>query len=124
MMEKLSVVEGIAKQRYLRVSPRKLHKLAKQFVGKRVDEALSMLEHFPGKRTTILYKAIKSAAANARQKVAPDPLPDEELYIHQLKVDRALILKRWEFRARGRADIRRTRWSHLTVKVSNEEPGT
>ena len=107
-------METRAVSRHIRVSPRKARLVADLVRGKRVGEALGLLEHVPKKTARVLTKTLKSAVANAENTQRVDV---DRLYVKAITVDGGVTLKRFVPRAQGRATRVRKRSSHLTVVV-------
>jgi large subunit ribosomal protein L22 len=97
------------------VSPRKMRLLVDLVRGKRVDEALNILQFTPSPNAKIVSKTIKSAVANAENNFQMDT---GDLKIIAITADEARTLKRYRPRARGRANEILKRSSHITVVVS------
>lgn len=104
--------------RYIHVSPRKARRVAELIKGKHVDEALNILLMTPSKPARYIYKLLKCAIGNAENDYE---LSRDELYVANVIVNQGPMLKRWIARARGRADMRRRRTSHITVILESEE---
>ncbi len=104
-----------AKGRYLRISPLKLRKVIKSIKELSVKNALAALKLLPNKGAVMTYKVLHSARANFKDRF-PDQNADE-LKIVAIFADQGPTLRRMMPRARGRADILRKPYSHLTVKV-------
>ncbi|MFC1899732.1 50S ribosomal protein L22 [Chloroflexota bacterium] len=100
------------------VSPRKVRLLIDMVRGKKVDEALNMLQFMPTPTAKIVAKVVKSAVANAENnfQIAPEVLKIVRAY-----ADGAQSLKRFRPRSRGRASHILKRSSHITVIVSEVE---
>ncbi len=103
-------VRAIAK--YIRVSPRKIRLLMREIRGKRVEEALNLVNFAPQRGAPVLRKLINSAVANASQH--PD-VDVDNLLIKHIFADEGPTLKRFRPRAMGRATRIRRRTSHLTI---------
>ena len=75
-------MESVSRTRFIRISPRKLHLVCELIVGKKVDQALSILEFTPKKAARFVSKTLLSAIANARdqQNVDEDKLFGNILY--------------------------------------------
>ncbi len=106
-----------AKLRFARISPQKCRLVADQVRGKSVAEALQILEFSPKKASGIMKKVLESAVANAENNEGADV---DELKIDRVYVDEGPIMKRFQPRARGRADQILKRTSHITVRVADE----
>ncbi len=113
-------MEARAVVRYIWIPPRKLRQVADLVRGKDVTEALAILKFVPGKAAVPLAKVVSSAAANAEHN---KNLTRDELYIKSLLVDEGPMVKRYRPRARGRADVKRKRTSHITVVVAERKEG-
>jgi large subunit ribosomal protein L22 len=110
--------EAKAVARMLRVSPQKLNLLAQLIRGKKVDRALADLE-FSRKRIAFdVKKTLESAIANAENNHGLDV---DDLVVAEAFVGKALIMKRFSPRARGRAGRLEKPFSHLTIVVREVE---
>ena len=106
--------EAKAVARMLRVSPQKLNLLAQLIRGKKVDRALADLE-FSRKRISVeVRKALQSAIANAENNHSLDV---DDLVVAEAYVGKALIMKRFSPRARGRAGSIEKPFSNITIVV-------
>ncbi|MFY9139666.1 MAG: 50S ribosomal protein L22 [Thermacetogeniaceae bacterium] len=114
------MVEARAVARYIWISPRKVRLVADLVRGKSVEDALAILKYLPKRAAVPVAKVIKSAAANAENNYNLDR---DELYIRRIFVDEGPIIKRYRPRARGRADLKRRRTSHITVIVAERKEG-
>ena len=106
--------EAKAVVRMLRVSPQKLNLLAQLIRGKKVETALADLE-FSRKRISVeVRKALQSAIANAENNHSLDV---DDLVVAEAHVGKALVMKRFSPRARGRAGRIEKPFSNLTIVV-------
>ena len=104
--------------RMLRVSPQKLNLLAQLIRGKKVDTALADLE-FSRKRIAVeVRKALQSAIANAENNHALDI---DDLVVAEAYVGKAMVMKRFSPRARGRSGRIQKPFSNLTIVVREVE---
>ena len=110
-------MEVKASAKYMRISPRKVHKLVGAVKGKPVEAALNTLKFMPQKAAGILEKVIRSAVANADQNSEVDI---DLLVVRNVVADQGPTLKRWRARARGRATRILKRTSHITVILDEE----
>lgn len=110
-------MEGIAYQKYVRCSPKKLRRLAAPLKNKGVVEAESILKLAPSPSAMHIFKAIHSAASNLRSKMGVDAPEYSDLMITELRIDSAPVWKRLKLRARGRADLMLKHNSHIRVRV-------
>ncbi len=110
--------EAKAVARMLRVSPQKLNLLAQLIRGKKVDAALADLL-FSRKRIAVeVRKALESAIANAENNHSLDV---DDLVVAEAHVGKALVLKRFSPRARGRAGRIEKPFANLTIVVREVE---
>ncbi len=104
--------------RMLRVSPQKLNLLAQLIRGKKVETALADLE-FSRKRISVeVRKALESAIANAENN---HELDVDDLIVSEAYVGKAMVMKRFSPRARGRAGRIEKPFSNLTIIVREVE---
>lgn len=96
----------------------KVRLLADMVRGKRIDEALSLLQYTRTPKAKYLAKIVKSAVANAENNYQLDPA---DLKITKIYVDVAPSLRRYRPRSRGRANPIRKHSSHITVIVAEQE---
>ena len=110
--------EAKAVCRMLRVSPQKLNLLAQLIRGKRVDVALADLE-FSRKRIALdVRKTLQSAISNAENN---HDLDVDDLIVAEAHVGKALVMKRFSPRARGRAGRISKPFANLTIVVREVE---
>ncbi len=111
-------MEARAVARYVRIAPRKVRLVIDLVRGKKVDEALAILEFTTKRAAKVVKKLIHSAVANAEQN--PD-VDVDNLYIKRIYADEGPTLKRIRPRAVGRAYLIRKRTSHITVILDELE---
>jgi len=109
-------VKAIAKD--VGISPQKMRLVLNMVRGKKVDEALTILNFLPTPAAKATAKLIKSAAANAENNFQMSPA---ELRIRSIYCDKGHTLKRYRPQARGRISPLLKRSSNLTVLVVEEE---
>jgi large subunit ribosomal protein L22 len=100
--------------RFIRVSPRKARLVADLIRGKRVDEALAILQYSPQAAARLIEKVLRSAIANAEHN---HQVRSFEGFRVGVTVDGGPMLKRIQPRAMGRAYRILHRTSHLTVTL-------
>ena len=100
------------------VSPSKVRLLIDMVRGKKVDEALTILNFASTPTARVVAKVVKSAQANAENNFQMVP---SDLKIVNIFADKARTLKRFRPRARGRVSHILKRSSHITVVVAEEE---
>ena len=110
----LSDTEAKAICRNLRVSPQKLNLVAQLIRGKKVNAALADLEFSRKRISDDVRKTLESAIANAENNHSLDV---DDLVVAQAFVGKALVMKRFSPRARGRAGRIEKPFSHLTIIV-------
>lgn len=114
------MMEARAIAKYVRLSPRKVRQVVNLVSGKKVDEALAVLQFTPQRAADVVAKVVKSAVANAEHNYEANR---DDLVITKAYVDQGPVLKRWKARAYGRANLRKSRTSHITVVVSDGKEG-
>ena len=110
-------MEVRAVSKYVRISPRKVHKVIDAVKGKPVESGIQILKFMPQKAASILEKIVRSAVANADHNADIDI---DSLVIHNIIADQGPSLKRWKARARGRGTRILKRTSHITVILAEE----
>ena len=106
--------EAKAVARMLRVSPQKLNLLAQLIRGKKVATALADLEFSRKRIARDVRKCLESAIANAENN---HNLDVDDLVVKEAHVGKALVLKRFHARARGRGARILKPFSNLTIVV-------
>ncbi|WP_075216588.1 50S ribosomal protein L22 [Mongoliimonas terrestris] len=110
--------EAQAVTRNIRVSPQKLNLVAAMIRGKKVSTALADLT-FSRKRIAIdVKKTLMSAIANAENN---HDLDVDALVVKEAWVGKALVMKRFSPRARGRVGSIHKPFSNLTIVVREVE---
>src|SRR5271157_4457877 len=110
----LSDNEAMAVARMLRVSPQKLNLLAQLIRGKKVATALADLEFSRKRIAREVRKCLESAIANAENN---HDLDVDDLVVAEAHVGKALVLKRFSPRARGRMGKILKPFANLTIIV-------
>ncbi|NPA35617.1 MAG: 50S ribosomal protein L22 [Chlorobi bacterium] len=114
-----------AKLRNVPTSPRKMRLVADMIRGMEVNQALDVLKFSSKEASRRVEKLLLSAIANWKEKNEGVRLEDANLYVKEIYVDSARILKRLRPAPQGRAHRIRKRSNHVTLfvdsKVSNEE---
>jgi large subunit ribosomal protein L22 len=113
-------MESVARSKYLRMSARKMRRVADLVKGKMVTEAVDLLRFIPKRAAEPLSKTIRSAAANVIALEGSARIKAEDLRVTSIMIDGGPILKRFQAVSMGRAYRIRKRTCHLTVKVSDE----
>ena len=115
-------MEAIAKLRNVPTSPRKMRVVADLIRGERVNRALSLLKFEPKQGAARLEKLLLSAVSNWQQANEEVKLEDADLYIKEIHVDSARILKRLRPAPQGRAHRIRKRSNHVTLVIDSMNP--
>ena len=114
----LSETEAKAVARMLRVSPQKLNLLAQLIRGKKVDTALADLEFSRKRIARDVRKCLESAIANAENN---HDLDVDDLVVAEAHVGKALVIKRFTPRGRGRMGRIFKPFANLTIVVREVE---
>lgn len=96
-------------------APRKMRLVADLIRGKEVEEALQILKFNPKEASGRLEKLLLSAISNWQHKNEGADLESANLYIKEIRVDGAGMLKRLRPRAQGRATQIKKRSNHVTL---------
>lgn len=100
--------------RNLRVSPQKLNLVCASIRGKSAEAALAELTFSKRRIAQDVKKALQSAIANAENN---HDLDVDSLIVAEAYVGKALVMKRFRPRARGRVGKILKPFSHLTIVV-------
>ena len=114
----LSDTEAKAVARMLQVSPQKLNLLAGLIRGKKVATALADLEFSRKRIARDVRKCLESAIANAENN---HDLDVDDLVVAQAHVGKALVIKRFTPRGRGRVGRIFKPFANLTIVVRQVE---
>jgi large subunit ribosomal protein L22 len=114
----LSDSEAKAVARMLRVSPQKLNLLAQLIRGKKVAAALADLEFSRKRIARDVRKCLQSAIANAENN---HDLDVDDLVVAEAHVGKALVIKRFTPRGRGRMGRIFKPFANLTIVVREVE---
>ncbi|SBW10218.1 50S ribosomal subunit protein L22 [uncultured delta proteobacterium] len=106
------VMEAKAIAKFIRVSPRKTRIVAKNVVGRPVEDALNILKFTPQKGAEVIRAVMRSALANAEHNTGMNV---DALIVKEILVNEGPTWKRFMPRAQGRATSIRKRTSHVTV---------
>lgn len=110
-------MEAKAAARYVRIAPRKMRLVVDLIRGKKVGEAIAILNHTPNASSVVVEKVLKSAIANADHNYNMDV---DNLVVSQIFIDQGPTLKRFRPRAQGRATRIHKRTSHITVVITEK----
>lgn len=102
----------------IRTSPQKLGLVVDVIRGMKVDEALAQLTFMKKRVSNIVKAALTSAVANAENNHGLDI---DNLIVSEVWVGKALVMKRFRARARGRGVRILKPFSNLTIIVKEVE---
>ncbi len=112
---------AIAKLNNCPTSPRKMRIVADLVRGKSVDQALDIFRFSQKEASRKLEKLLLSAISNWQTKNKEANIEDANLYIHEIKVDSASMLKRIRTAPQGRAHRIRKRSNHVTIVLNTKD---
>lgn len=114
-------ITATARARDVRISPRKMRLVVDLIRGRKVEEALTILQSTDKKASPMIEKILRSAVANAIHLAGDDdkgpPVSVDDLVVRTAFVDGGAFLKRFRPRPMGRANRIRKRLSHVTIVV-------
>ena len=116
MEKNKNIVKAINKN--VRSSPRKINNLLKNIRGKKADIAIRDLTFARQRIALDIKKTVQSAVSNAENNNQYDI---DNLYISEAYVGKALVLKRFRPRAKGRASGIKKPYSHITIILSEKK---
>jgi large subunit ribosomal protein L22 len=114
-------MQATSRAKDIRISPRKMRLVVDLIRGRKVEDALVILQNTEKKAAPMVEKILRSAVANAlyvagNEATAPRVNVDD-LVVQTAFVDGAGFLKRFRPRPMGRANRIRKRSSHVTIVV-------
>ncbi len=118
MVKKEQVKTAKAKARTIRVSPRKLNLLAASIRGLKADKAVAQLTFSKKRVAEEAKKVLLSAIANAENNHNMDV---DRLVVREAYVGKAMVMKRFQAGAKGRANRIIKPFSNMTVVVAEQE---
>jgi large subunit ribosomal protein L22 len=110
--------EALAVGTMIRGSSRKLNLVATLIRGRKVEEALNILQFSPKAMAEDVRKVLASAVANAENN---HNLDVDALIVSEASVGKSLTMKRFATRARGRSSRVIKPFSRLRVVVREQE---
>jgi len=102
-------------------SPRKMRLVADLIRGLDADKALAELKLNPKEASGRMEKLLLSALANWESKNEGTRMDEANLYVSEVKVDSARMLKRVQPAPQGRAHRIRKRSNHVTLVVDSKQ---
>jgi large subunit ribosomal protein L22 len=111
--------EARAYAKFLRTSPQKLNLVAAMIRGKSAEKAMIDLDFSSRRIAKDVKKVLKSAVTNAENN---HNLDVDRLVVAEASVGRAMVLKRFHARGRGKASRVEKAFTRLTVVVREQAP--
>ncbi|MEM9324201.1 MAG: 50S ribosomal protein L22 [Bacteroidota bacterium] len=113
--------QGPAKSslRNIPTAPRKMRLVADMIRGQRVSIALNILRFDTKHASNTVEKLLLTAIADWQQKNEEVKIEEADLYVKEIFVDSARILKRLRPAPQGRAHRIRKRSNHITIVVDD-----
>lgn len=102
-------------------SPRKMRLVANLVKGMDVNMALHVLKNSPQDAASRLYKLLLSAIANWQSKNEGVRIEESDLFVREIAVDSARMLKRVRPAPQGRAHRIRKRSNHVTMILDSRQ---
>jgi large subunit ribosomal protein L22 len=101
-------------------SPRKMRLVADQIRGEEVNKALDILKFSPKEASGRLEKLLLSAISNWQAKNEGVRIEESNLFVKEVYVDSARMLKRIQTAPQGRAYRVRKRSNHVTLIIGRD----
>jgi large subunit ribosomal protein L22 len=120
-------IKEAKKQKYYAVlrncptSPRKMRLIADLIRGVGVKRALDVLKFNPKEASGRMEKLVRSAVSNWQNKNEGVRMEDANLFIKEVFVDSARVLKRLRPAPQGRAHRIRKRSNHVTIILESKQ---
>jgi len=111
-----NIVKAINKN--VKSSPRKINLILKSITGMGVNEAVKNLNFARKRIAHDIKKTVQSAVANAENNYQYDI---DKLYIKEAYAGKAIVLKRFRARAKGRASPIKKPYSNVTIILSENK---
>ncbi len=113
-------MEAVARLKNVPTSPRKMRVVADLIRGRRVNSALNVLKFEAKQGAARLEKLLLSAISNWQAKNEDQKLEEADLYVKEIFVDSARMLKRLRPAPQGRAHRIRKRSNHVTMVIDSQ----
>ncbi|HEV7457288.1 50S ribosomal protein L22 [Roseococcus microcysteis] len=110
--------EAQAVTRNIRVSPRKLNEVAAMIRGAKAQDAVATLTFSKRRIAQTVKKTLESAIANAENN---HQLDVDRLVVSHAEVGRAIVMKRFHARGRGKSSRIEKWFSHLKIVVAEQQ---
>ena len=106
-----------AKAKYIRMSPSKVRIVLDTIRGKKVGDAVAILENSTTQGAEVSLKVLKSAIANGEYR----GINRQDMYVAECYAGPGPTLKRLDIRAKGRANRLLKRTCHITIILGSEQ---
>ena len=103
---------------YLRIGPRKVRAVINNIRGRKVEDALAILDFTQRSAAGPLARLLRSAVANAAANQGVDV---DTLVVKEIQVDGGPVLKRFLQRAMGRVSPILKRTSHVRIVLAEKK---
>lgn len=103
------------KNKFIKMSSKKLRLVANLIRGLETNNALNQLKFVNKRAAEPIAKLLKSAIASAEHDYEFDK---NNLFVKEIRIDEGGMLKRWTPKAHGSATPLRKRISHITIVIS------
>ncbi len=110
-------MEAVAKWNYVRISPQKVRLVADEIRGRKIEDALPLLNRINKRAAGMVYKVVQSAVSNADELGADT----DSLVVKEIVVNEGPRMKRMRPAARGRPAPYVHRLAHIVVTLSDGE---
>lgn len=101
--------------RHARIAPRKAALVMDLIRGRKVDDAMAVLQFSKKRAAVMIGKVVKSAVANFNEQSEGNTR--DELVVTEARADSGVVMKRFQPKDRGKAHSIMKRTSHLVVSV-------
>lgn len=108
--------------RYAKITPKKARRIIRIIQGKKINEAMGILEYLPHSASYFISKVLKSAIDNARYMLGQKNINfiENNFIVTEAYVDQGPKTKRFKPRAQGRMCTIEKKTSHLTVVINQK----
>jgi large subunit ribosomal protein L22 len=118
-LKEVKKLQYFAKLNNCPTSPRKMRLVAGLIRGVNVELALNILKHSSKEASIRMYKLLLSAIANWQAKNEGVRIEESNLFVKEVAVDSARMLKRIQPAPQGRAHRVRKRSNHVTIVLDS-----
>lgn len=100
----------------IRGSAQKARIPAKVVIGMKANDAIAVLEYMPKKAAKYVMNVVKAAVSNGEKNFN---ISADELYVSNVRVDKAFALKRFRAGSRGNANRFNKHYCHVLVELTD-----